>query len=140
MKFKQLLSVTLVVLGCLSAVAAQAQTTFPIILLKTDIQPAGFMSHSGTLLTWHSSIPGLSFCVTYGAAHGADIGPMQQGHLYTNDITHCLVTDNNGNASDAIGIEMEGGSNPIVIANLILANNQINTVVIPMQKIHPSTN
>jgi hypothetical protein len=131
---------TLVALGCLVAVAtiAQAQTTFPITLLKTGIEPAGFMSNSGTRLTWHSSIPGLSFCVAYGAAHGANIGPMQQGHLYTEDITHCLVTDNNGNASDAIGVEMGSGNNPIVIANLILVNNQVNTVIIPMNQIHPS--
>jgi len=135
---KKLFAYVVSALICLFAAHAQAQTTFPITLLKTDIAPAKFMSHSGTRLTWHSSIPGLSFCVAYGAAHGADMGPMQQGHLYTQDLTHCLVTDNNGNASDVIGIELANGNNPIVLANLILANNQIDTVVIPMQKIHPS--
>jgi len=135
---KKLFAYVVSALICSFTVQAQAQTTFPITLLKTDVEPARFMFHSGTRLTWHSSIPGLSFCVAYGAAHGANMGPMQQGHLYTQDLTHCLVTDNNGNASDVIGIELTNGNNPIVLANLILVNNQVDTVVIPMQKIHPS--
>ena len=120
----------------LLACVADAQTAFPISLVKIAPTPDGLLTHKGNEITWHSSVPGLSFCVAYSAVHGAAIAPHIQGHLYSEDITHCMVTDGDGNASDNVTVDRstkEGKG--LVLATIVLAGDQYSTVVIPMQKL-----
>jgi hypothetical protein len=127
----------LAMLALLCSVTANAQgPDFPISFVKVVPTPEGMFTHKGNQVTWHSTIPGLSFCVAYSAAHGTTIAAHVQGHLYSEDITHCMTTDGDGNASDLLTVDRSTKAGKgLVLATIILAGDQYTTITIPVQKL-----
>lgn len=126
----------LTMLALLCSVTANAQgPDFPVTLAKVELEPSTTFQNEATRVTWHSTVPGLSFCVAYSALHGAFATTRSSGHPST--YAHCLVSDRNGNATDVliVGLNKSEGDG-FVLANVVLAGDQFNTVVIPSKQIH----
>lgn len=129
---------TLMVLLGASVGLAQAQAPnpapapFPVVLAETAyVAPAPGLvlwgqDNGGLRLTWHSTVPGLSFCVAYATARG----------LYADENNHCLVTDRNGNAVDTVRLgyarDVADLSNVVLVGNVVLVDNRVDATVVPI--------
>lgn len=113
---------------------------FPVKLVNIQRGNSGGLSQNpGARLTWQASVPGLSFCVAYASAHGVEVGP-EFGHSFIGDRTHCLDSGRDGKVKDFVAFQVDDedkSEDTLLIATIVLANNQTNTTAIPVDKLPP---
>jgi hypothetical protein len=117
-------------------VAAQppAASSFPIHLqgYRTGVRDG--WDGSLVSVTFKADVPGLSFCVSYSAAHGASIRPRRTGvgHIHQDDLETCLTTGRDGLVSDSVRVAAGKSPDALIIANVVLVDNRVNAEIIPL--------
>jgi hypothetical protein len=124
-------------IGAPSALAAGSddpRMAFPIHLDHTSPANGGFWNGPGIGLTWRSSVPGLQFCVAYATTHGVSFVGAGGGRSYQGDREHCLVAGRDGTVSDRLTLTEDPKQDGLLIANVVLIDNEVRTEIIP---VHP---
>lgn len=130
-------------LGSISAVAAAPAETSPVASTP-DMFPVHLQSYRTNIhdswtfslanLTFKSSVPGLSFCVTYGSTHGASIKPRLYGvgHISQGDLESCLTAGRDGLVSDTVRVEPGKSADALLTANIVLVDNRASVETVPL--------
>jgi hypothetical protein len=112
---------------------------FPVTLAHVERSESTGLSHDpGARFTWQASVPGLSFCVAYGGAHGVDVTPAM-GHSYIGDRTHCLSTGRDGKATDFVAFQVADDQepDPVLTATVVLVDDEVHTDAVEVKKLPP---
>lgn len=119
-----------------AAVTSTAKPSFPVKLehIAVDTKSMG----GGLILTWRSTVPGLTYCVAYSATHGASFHGWLGGKDHQSDRDHCLTAGRDGTVTDTVPVEVflpDREPDALLIANVVLVDNEVSTETIPLQKL-----
>lgn len=120
--------------------AQDVSKAFPITLVHTEeVTVPSFLARptTGVKLTWKSSVPGLQFCIAYAGVRDVDLQGRGGQRSYQEDRTHCVVADASGLATDTLRVVTWQDQSGLLIATVVLINNEFNTLMIPVGKLYP---
>jgi len=141
MKNKRALFAALALWLSVHAYAQDASKSFPITLDHTESTSVSggllYQNSPGVKLTWKSAVPGLQFCVAYAGVNGVDLNGTGGQRSFQSDRTHCMVADADGLASDSVKLTISKQPNGLLLATVVLINNDINTQAVPVGKLYP---